>query len=89
MLGIAAVTGALLTSFIGSQAQAVGINRIKGGLISGTDRLVLMIIAGLLYVLTPQIYGYSIVEWTLALLALLGHFTGLQRFVSALHQLKW
>lgn len=87
-LGLVAVTGALLTSFIGSQAQAVGVDRIKGGLISGADRLALMIIAGLTYSITPEIYDFSTIKWSLVLLSVFGHFTSLQRLISALYRLR-
>jgi len=41
-LGFAAVTGVLMTSYLGTQIQAVGIGREYGGLLGRADRLALM-----------------------------------------------
>lgn len=87
ILGFVAVTGALLTSFIGSQAQAVGIDRIKGGLVSGTDRLVIMSCAGLSF-LVPNIGEYSLTGVILAVLAIFGNITSIQRFISGWNKVK-
>ncbi|PSQ25685.1 CDP-alcohol phosphatidyltransferase family protein [Halobacteriales archaeon QS_9_67_15] len=38
-LGLAAVTGVLMTSYLGTQAQAVGLDRVYGGLVGRADRL--------------------------------------------------
>jgi len=45
-LGFAAVTGVLMTSYMGTQIQAVGIGREYGGLLGRADRLALMGIVG-------------------------------------------
>lgn len=40
-LGLAAVTGVLMTSYLGTQAQAVDLDRVYGGLLGRADRLAL------------------------------------------------
>ncbi|GAA0286023.1 CDP-alcohol phosphatidyltransferase family protein [Halobacterium noricense] len=87
-LGLAAVTGVLLTSYLGTQAQAVGLDRVYGGLLGRADRLALVGITGGLSVFIPAAGGFSLVAWLLALFAVVGHLTAIQRFVSAWRQLS-
>ncbi|NIB99418.1 CDP-alcohol phosphatidyltransferase family protein [Halobacterium sp. R2-5] len=86
-LGLAAVTGVLLTSYLGTQAEAVGLDRVYGGLLGRADRLALVGITGGLSVFVPAVAGFSLVAWLLALFAVVGHLTAVQRFVSAWRQL--
>ncbi len=45
--GVFALTGVLMSSYLGTQAQAVGgVGRVYGGILGRADRLVLIIIAG-------------------------------------------
>ncbi|MCG1003004.1 MULTISPECIES: CDP-alcohol phosphatidyltransferase family protein [Halobacterium] len=87
-LGLAAVTGVLLTSYLGTQAQAVGLDRVYGGLLGRADRLALVGITGGLSVFIPAVAGFSLVAWLLVLFAVVGHLTAVQRFVSAWRQLS-
>lgn len=50
-LGIMAVIGVLLTSYMGTQSQAVGAGRLYAGLLGRADRVVLLIAAPLLQML--------------------------------------
>jgi archaetidylinositol phosphate synthase len=86
-LGLAAVTGVLLTSYLGTQAQAVGLDRVYGGVLGRADRLALIGFTGGLSVVIPAVGGFSLVAWLLALFAAVGHLTAVQRFVSAWRQL--
>ncbi|WP_232688554.1 CDP-alcohol phosphatidyltransferase family protein [Halobacterium zhouii] len=86
-LGLAAVTGVLLTSYLGTQAQAVGLDRVYGGLLGRADRLALVGITAAAAAVTPTISGVSLVALLLGLFAVVGHLTALQRFVSAWRQL--
>ncbi|MXR22580.1 CDP-alcohol phosphatidyltransferase family protein, partial [Halobacterium sp. PCN9] len=86
-LGLAAVTGVLLTSYLGTQAQAVGLDRVYGGVLGRADRLALIGFTGGLSVAVPAVGGFSLVAWLLALFAVVGHLTAVQRFVSAWRQL--
>ena len=83
-LGFAAVTGVLLTSYLGTQSQAVGLDRVYGGLLGRADRLVLVGIAGVLAAIYPDPIGwFTVIGWLLVVFAVVGHFTALQRFVGA------
>ncbi|WP_336037556.1 CDP-alcohol phosphatidyltransferase family protein [Halobacterium yunchengense] len=88
-LGLAAVTGVLLTSYLGTQAQAVGLDRVYGGLLGRADRLALVGVTGGVAALRPGLgaAGLSVVGWLLVLFAVVGHLTAVQRFVSAWRQL--
>lgn len=88
-LGLAAVTGVLMTSYLGTQAQAVGIERMYAGVVGRADRLVLIgVVAGVVSVLGPSPFGVPLVAATLALLAIVGHLTAVQRLRSALRQVR-
>jgi archaetidylinositol phosphate synthase len=83
-LGLAAVTGVLLTSYMGTQLQAVGLGRDYGGLVGRADRLVLMALGGLVAAAVPgPVAGLPVVGWLLVFFAVVGHLTALQRFWGA------
>jgi archaetidylinositol phosphate synthase len=87
-LGFAAVTGVLMTSYLGTQAQAVGLDRVYGGLVGRADRLALIVVVGAVAGATPWSYaGLSVVGWLLAFFAVVGHVTAIQRFYYALRAL--
>lgn len=88
-LGIAAVTGVLMTSYLGTQAQAVGLDRVYGGLLGRADRLALMgVVGGIAAFYPASIYGLSVVGWALVVFAVVGHFTAIQRFYYAMGDLS-
>ncbi|KDE60307.1 CDP-diacylglycerol--glycerol-3-phosphate 3-phosphatidyltransferase [Halostagnicola sp. A56] len=82
VLGFLAVTGVVMTSYLGTQAQAVGLDRVYGGLVGRADRLAIIGAVGFLaYPLadvTPG--GLTVVGWLLVFLGVVGHLTALQRF---------
>lgn len=88
-LGLAAVTGVLLTSYLGTQIQAVGGGREYGGLLGRADRLALVSVTGVLAALFPTVEVTTpvgtggVVAGLLVVFAVVGHFTALQRFWSA------
>jgi archaetidylinositol phosphate synthase len=83
-LGLAAVTGVLMTSYLGTQIQAVGLGREYGGLVGRADRLALIGVAGLVAAVAPQsVAGLHPIGWLLVFFALVGHLTALQRFWGA------
>lgn len=83
-LGLAAVTGVLMTSYLGTQAQAVGLDRVYGGLLGRADRLALIGVTGVVAtVVTATPAGLSVVAWLLVVFAVVGHVTALQRFYHA------
>ena len=84
LLGFLAVTGVLLTSYLGTQAQAVGLDRVYGGLVGRADRLAIIGFVGFLSaVVSANVAGYDLLGWLLIFLAVVGHITAVQRFVSA------
>ena len=87
-IGVFALTGVLMSSYLGTQAQAVGVGRYYGGILGRADRLVLIIIAGALTVLLPEtIYGMNFLGGLLVIFGIFGHYTALQRFVHVWRQI--
>ncbi len=81
-IGVFALTGVLMSSYLGTQAQAVGVGRFYGGILGRADRLLLIIIAGALTVLVPvEICGLNYLGWLLVIFGILGHYTAIQRFI--------
>jgi len=89
-LGLLAVTGVLLTSYLGTQIQAVGLGREYGGLLGRADRLALVgLIGTVAFVLPGQLVGQlTAIELLLVLFAVVGHLTALQRFWGAWSDLR-
>jgi phosphatidylglycerophosphate synthase len=92
-IGIVAIIGVLLASYMGTQAQAVGLNRLYGGVLGRADRIVLIIGATALTVLYPHPVppsgplSFSFLGWLIVIMAILGHATALQRIVYIWRQL--
>ena len=89
-LGLAAVTGVLMTSYLGTQIQAVGIGREYGGLLGRADRLALVGVTGVIAavvpaaaVTVPVLGAVGVVAGVLVVFAVVGHLTALQRFWGA------
>lgn len=84
-LGFLAVTGVLMTSYLGTQLQAVGIGREYGGLLGRADRLALMGIVGVVAAVhaDPLLAGLNVVGLLLVAFAAVGHLTAVQRFLGA------
>ena len=95
-LGLLAVIGVLLTSYMGTQAQAVGAGRDYRGVLGRADRLLILMIAAALQAgfdpnairdLGVEPLRYSILGWAMALFAVLGNVTAIQRAASTWRQL--
>jgi archaetidylinositol phosphate synthase len=84
-LGFAAVTGVVMTSYLGTQIQAVGLGRAYGGLVGRADRLALAGLTAVVAAVVPGglVAGLSVVGLLLAFFAVVGHLTALQRFWGA------
>ncbi len=91
-IGLLAVVGVLLTSYMGTQAQAVGYKRDYSGLLGRADRLVLLMIAPIIQLILVYYsnfelpLGLYLLEWVLIYFAVMGNITAIQRFYSTL---KW
>ncbi|WP_247000706.1 CDP-alcohol phosphatidyltransferase family protein [Halosolutus gelatinilyticus] len=84
LLGFLAVTGVVMTSYLGTQAQAVGLDRVYGGVVGRADRLVIIGVVGFVaYPVTGEYGGLTVIGWLLVFLAAVGHVTALQRFTYA------
>ena len=84
-IGILALIGMLLTSYISTQAQATGQKRNYGGLLGRADRLVLLIIFPIIQHITLRTsfqppFNTTILEILMIFFAIVGNFTALQRF---------
>jgi archaetidylinositol phosphate synthase len=90
-IGLLAVIGMLLTSYMGTQSQAIGHKRDYSGLLGRADRLVLLMIfpvvqhIALRYSLQLP-WNTTVLEWGLIYFAVVGNITAVQRFYSTL---KW
>jgi archaetidylinositol phosphate synthase len=87
-LGMMAIIGVLLTSYMGTQAQAVGAKRLYAGLLGRADRIVLSFIIPLVQLVMMlmgyrevDIMGFEINAFEIMMLwfAVVGNFTAIQR----------
>lgn len=79
-VGILAVMGVLLTSYLGTQAQALSLGRLYGGVMGRADRLVIILGATVATALFPSdLAGLSILGWAVVLITVASHATALQR----------
>jgi len=84
-LGVFALTGVLMSSYLGTQAQAVGVGRYYGGILGRADRLVLILAVGVIELFVPMswpVLGFSLswFGWLFVLFGIFGHITAFQRF---------
>ncbi|MBE0516344.1 MAG: CDP-alcohol phosphatidyltransferase family protein [Methanophagales archaeon] len=88
-IGVIAIIGVLLASYMGTQAQAVGLSRIYGGVLGRADRIVLILGATVLTMAYPcpipasGLLSFSFLGWSLVIVAVLGNATAVQRFLFA------
>jgi archaetidylinositol phosphate synthase len=90
-LGLTAITGVLMTSYLGTQAQAVGLDRVYGGVVGRADRLALIVMTTAVTPVLPMAFGpvqLSAVGWLLVLFTIVGHLTAMQRFYHAMRALS-
>ena len=88
-IGVFALTGVLMASYLGTQAQAVGVGRYYGGVLGRADRLMLILAVGIIGLLFPiGIYGLTWLGWLLVLFGIFGHFTAFQRFAYVWRNVK-
>ena len=81
-IGVVAIVGVLLTSYLGTQAQALNIGRYYGGVMGRADRLILIILASIIYFVYPVcISGFSALGWVMIAIAFGSHITALQRII--------
>jgi archaetidylinositol phosphate synthase len=90
-VGMLAIIGVLLTSYMGTQAQALGLGRAYGGILGRADRLVLLFVGGLIQLVFAPLgnvlvgadgLAFGHLEWFMVLFAVLGNITAIQRAVK-------
>ena len=85
--GLFAVIGVLLTSYMGTQAQALGLGREYKGILGRADRIAVLVVFSLIQYafevtgdsLATDIFGYSIISWMMIYFGVAGNATALQR----------
>jgi archaetidylinositol phosphate synthase len=97
-LGILALIGVLMTSYLGTQAQALGIGRMYAGLLGRADRIVLMFIIPIIqFIVIPFSAGgfftvagitFSVMELMMVWFAVIGNLTAVQRGIATWNALK-
>lgn len=81
-IGVVAIVGVMLTSYLGTQAQALNLGRYYGGIMGRADRLVVIILASFInFIFSASIGGFSILGWAVILIAVTSHVTALQRIL--------
>ena len=93
IIGFFAIVGMLLTSYMGTQAQAIGHKREYSGLLGRADRLVLLMFfpgiqQALFHYGFREIYGFYLLYWVLVYFAIVGNITAIQRFYSTMRWLN-
>ncbi len=77
-IGVFALVGILLTSYMGTQAQALGIGRMYGGILGRADRMVALIFLPIVQFFWWG-YIFSVTDWLMLIFAILGNITAIQR----------
>ncbi len=85
--GLFAVIGVLLASYMGTQAQALGLSREYRGILGRADRLIVLVVVSVIQWAfmsagadwIDDIFGYSLVAWMMIYFGLAGNLTALQR----------
>lgn len=88
-IGLLAIIGVLLTSYMGTQAQAIGYKRDYSGLLGRADRLLLLIVFPIIqhFVLRFSFelpWNVTVIELVLVYFAVVGNITAVQRFYITL-----
>ena len=85
--GLFAVIGVLLASYMGTQAQALGLGREYRGILGRADRLALLVVLSVIQyalevsnsVYATDVFGHSVLAWLMVYFGLAGNITALQR----------
>ncbi len=80
-IGLLTIVGVLMTSYIGTEAQALNLGRYYGGILGRADRLIFLFIATVANALYPEkLEGLTILGWMVLLTMIFSHITAIQRF---------
>jgi archaetidylinositol phosphate synthase len=88
-IGLLAIIGVLLTSYMGTQAQAIGYKRDYSGLLGRADRLTLLIVFPVVQHIAlgssfQLPWNITILELVMIYFAVVGNITAIQRFYITL-----
>lgn len=95
-IGFFAVLGVLMTSYMGTQAHAVGVSRNYGGVAGRADRLALLILTTIVFVILSyfgityfSIAGFELKTFEILMIwfAVTGHMTAIQRGIQTWREL--
>ena len=91
-LGLLAVGGVFMSSYMGTQAQAVGLKRNYGGILGRADRLILMNIAIIVEFIYPFTLNFYIAITSINVMLIWfiigGHVTAILRFRKTVKEMK-
>lgn len=87
-IGIVAIIGIMLTSYMGTQSQALGLGRNYSGILGRADRLVFMLVFTLIQFFIPGSVMFSGLRFTVTVILLIwfaiaGNYTAVKRFMDA------
>ncbi|WP_393971811.1 CDP-alcohol phosphatidyltransferase family protein [Oxyplasma meridianum] len=87
-IGILAIIGIMLTSYMGTQSQALGLGRNYSGILGRADRLVFMLVFTLIQFFIPGSIMFSGIRITVTVILLIwfaiaGNYTAIKRFLDA------
>lgn len=80
-----AIEGVLLTSYMGTQAQALGLGRLYAGVMGRADRLVIIIAILVIQFFFPS---YPILKWGIIAIAILSNVTAVERALATYRKLQ-
>ncbi|MGC8505326.1 MAG: CDP-alcohol phosphatidyltransferase family protein [Thermoplasmata archaeon] len=88
-----ALSGVLLTSYLGTQAQAIGLGRDYEGIMGRANRLIIIILFSIVQITLPfsySLHGFPFTPFILLLLVLAvgGHLTALRRISRTFRKLN-
>ena len=86
-VGLFAIIGVMLSSYMGTQAQALGLRREYRGILGRADRLALLILIPIVQYLfmlanldvAEDLIGYSFIGWMMIYFGIAGNITAVQR----------
>jgi len=87
-IGIVAIIGIMITSYMGTQSQALGLGRNYSGILGRADRLVFMLVFTLIQFFIPGSFMFLGLRITVTVILLIwfaiaGNYTALRRFMDA------
>jgi len=88
-IGVVALVGVLMSSYMGTQAEASGVGRLYGGVLGRADRLVLLLIGSLATMVLPAgVFGLTPLAIVLLIFGIFGNMTAFQRFLYGWQKMK-